>query len=93
MLKFFEDNDECPTCRQTIDEVFKTEQIKSRKSKLGEIEKGMSELSSSIQKIESRMKTIQDTVVAIREKEMLIEDIKLLKVQTNILILSREIDN
>ena len=76
MLKFFEDNDECPTCRQTIDEVFKTEQIKDRKEKLGEIEKGMSELSNSIEKIESRMKTINDTSIAIREKEMLIERYK-----------------
>ena len=76
MLKFFEDNDECPTCRQTIDEAFKTEQIKDRKEKLGEIEKGMSELSNSIEKIESRMKTINDTSVAIREKEMLIERYK-----------------
>ena len=76
MLKFFEDNDECPTCRQTIDEVFKTDQIKDRKEKLGEIEKGMSELSNSIEKIESRMKTINDTSVAIREKEMLIERYK-----------------
>ena len=76
MLKFFEDNDECPTCRQTIDEVFKTEQIKDRKEKLGEIKKGMSELSNSIEKIESRMKTINDTSVAIREKEMLIERYK-----------------
>ena len=76
MLKFFEDNDECPTCRQTIDEAFKTEQIKDRKEKLGEIEKGMSELSNSIEKIESRMKTINDTSIAIREKEMLIERYK-----------------
>ena len=76
MLKFFEDNDECPTCKQTIDEAFKTEQIENRKEKLGEIEKGMSEMSSSIQKIESRMTTIQNTVIAIREKEMLIERFK-----------------
>jgi len=76
MLKFFEDNDECPTCRQTIDDAFKTEQIKDRKEKLGEIEKGMSELSNSIEKIESRMKTINDTSIAIREKEMLIERYK-----------------
>jgi DNA repair exonuclease SbcCD ATPase subunit len=76
MLKFFEDNDECPTCKQTIDEVFKTEQIENRKEKLGEIQKGMSEMSSSIEKIEARMKTIQDTVIAIREKEMLIERYK-----------------
>ena len=76
MLKFFEENDDCPTCKQTINDIFKTEQIENRKEKLGEIEKGMSEMSSSIQKIETRMKTIQDTVIAIREKEMLIERYK-----------------
>ena len=76
MLKFFEENDDCPTCKQTINDIFKTEQIENRKEKLDEIEKGMSEMSSSIQKIETRMKTIQDTVIAIREKEMLIERYK-----------------
>jgi len=76
MLKFFEENDDCPTCKQTINDIFKTEQIENRKEKLGEIEKGMSEMSSSIQKIESRMTTIQNTVIAIREKEMLIERFK-----------------
>jgi len=95
MLKFFEDNDECPTCRQTIDEAFKTEQIKDRKEKLGEIEKGMSELSSSIEKIESRMKTINDTSVAIREKEMLIERYKtsIENVDRYILSVRNEVDD
>ena len=76
MLKFFEDNDECPTCRQTIDETFKKNQIADRKKKVDEIETGMTQMATDIQKIEARMKTINDTVVAIREKEMLIERYK-----------------
>ena len=76
MLKFFEDNDECPTCRQTIDEIFKKNQIADRKKKVDEIETGMTQMATDIQKIEARMKTINDTVVAIREKEMLIERYK-----------------
>ena len=76
MLKFFEDNDECPTCRQTIDETFKKNQIVDRKKKVDEIETGMTQMATDIQKIEARMKTINDTVVAIREKEMLIERYK-----------------
>ena len=76
MLKFFEDNDECPTCKQTIDETFKNNEIEEKKKKIDEIETGMSQMAKDIVKIEARMKTINDTVVAIREKEMLIERYK-----------------
>ena len=76
MLKFFEDNDECPTCKQTIDETFKNNEIEEKKKKIDEIETGMSQMAKDIVKIESRMKTINDTAVAIREKEMLIERYK-----------------
>ena len=76
MLKFFEDNDECPTCKQTIDETFKNNEIEEKKKKIDEIETGMTQMATDIQKIEARMKTINDTAVAIREKEMLIERYK-----------------
>ena len=76
ILKFFEENDDCPTCRQTIDETFKSKEIEEKKKKIDEIETGMSKMNTDIQKIETRMKTIQDTVVAIREKEMLAERYK-----------------
>ena len=76
ILKFFEENDDCPTCRQTIDETFKSKEIEEKKKKIDEIETGMSKMNTDIQKIETRMKTIQDTVVAIREKEMLTERYK-----------------
>ena len=76
MLKFFQDNDECPTCKQTIDETFKTNEIEEKKKKIDEIETGMSQMAKDIVKIEARMKTINDTAVAIREKEMLIERYK-----------------
>ena len=76
MLKFFEDNDECPTCKQTIDETFKSNEIEEKKKKIDEIETGMSQMAKDIVKIEARMKTINDTAVAIREKEMLIERYK-----------------
>ena len=76
MLKFFEDNDECPTCKQTIDETFKNNEIEEKKKKIDEIETGMSQMAKDIVKIEARMKTINDTAVAIREKEMLIERYK-----------------
>mgnify|MGYP003315479950 FL=1 len=76
MLKFFQDNDECPTCKQTIDETFKSNEIEEKKKKIDEIETGMSQMAKDIVKIEARMKTINDTAVAIREKEMLIERYK-----------------
>ena len=76
ILKFFEENDDCPTCKQTIDETFKSNEIQEKKNKIDEIETGMAQMANDIQKIEARMKTINDTAVAIREKEMLIERYK-----------------
>jgi DNA repair exonuclease SbcCD ATPase subunit len=76
ILKFFEENDDCPTCKQTIDETFKSKEIQEKKNKIDEIETGMAQMANDIQKIEARMKTINDTAVAIREKEMLIERYK-----------------
>ena len=95
MLKFFEENDDCPTCRQTIDETFKENQIVDKKNKIDEIESGMSKMANDIEKIESRMKTINDTAVAIREKEMLIERYKtsIENVDRYIVGVKDEIDN
>ena len=76
ILKFFEENDDCPTCKQTIDETFKSNEIQEKKNKIDEIEIGMAQMAKDIVKIEARMKTINDTAVAIREKEMLIERYK-----------------
>ena len=41
--KFFEENDACPTCGQSIEEHFKQEKITLLSDKLAEVEKGVSD--------------------------------------------------
>ena len=47
-IAFYEHNDDCPTCRQSIDSKFKAEAIDQSKSKLDELNKGLFELGNQI---------------------------------------------
>ena len=71
-LKFFETHNDCPTCQQTIDEVFKTSIIDKKKNKVVEIDSAMGQLVKEINTTETRLTKINETMVAIREKELLI---------------------
>ena len=71
-LKFFESHDDCPTCQQAIDEVFKKAMIAVKKGKVEEINSGMKQLDKEIKTVESRLVTINQIMILIREKELLI---------------------
>jgi DNA repair exonuclease SbcCD ATPase subunit len=64
--KFFEENDACPTCGQSIEEHFKQEKISLLSNKLAEVEKGVSDLGQQL----SDLKTQEDTFI------LLIDEIK-----------------
>ena len=71
-LKFFETHNDCPTCQQTIDEAFKSTMIDKKKNKVVEIDSAMGQLVKEINTTETRLSKINETMVAIREKELLI---------------------
>jgi DNA repair exonuclease SbcCD ATPase subunit len=71
-LRFFKEHDDCPTCRQAIDEAFKKATIAVKESKVVELELGMSQIDNAIRTSQKKLDKINDTVVAIREKELLI---------------------
>jgi len=71
-LKFFESHNDCPTCQQNIDEAFKSTMIDKKKNKVVEIDSAMSQLVKEITTTETRLSKINETMVAIREKELLI---------------------
>ena len=71
-LQFFETHNDCPTCQQTIDEAFKTSIIDKKKNKVVEIDSAMGQLVKEITTTETRLTKINETMVAIREKELLI---------------------
>lgn len=47
-IAFFEKNDSCPTCRQSIKEEFKTKQTKEYESKIKEYDEGIEKISDEI---------------------------------------------
>ncbi|MDA9585238.1 AAA family ATPase [Candidatus Pelagibacter sp.] len=71
-LKFFETHNDCPTCQQSIDEAFKSTMIDKKKNKVIEIDSAMSQLVKEITTTETRLSKINETMIVIREKELLI---------------------
>ena len=55
--KFFEENDACPTCGQSIEEHFKQEKITLLSDKLAEVEKAMSDLGQQLSNLRSQEDT------------------------------------
>ena len=54
-LDFFEQNDNCPTCTQSIELDFKGEKIKLEESKLSTLNEGMTQIMSEISKQEEHL--------------------------------------
>ena len=71
-LKFFQSHDDCPTCQQSIDEAFKKAMIVLKEAKVTELELGMEQIDNAIKTSQKKLDKIGETVVAIREKELLI---------------------
>jgi DNA repair exonuclease SbcCD ATPase subunit len=59
-IAFYEQNDDCPTCRQILDLSFKTNQVNDKIIKRTQIHKGVAEISTEITRLNSRMVEIQD---------------------------------
>ena len=87
-LEFFKTHNDCPTCQQAIDEAFKSTMIDKKNNKVVEIESAMSQLVKEITDTEHRLNDINDTMVAIREKELLLN-----RYQTSIDEIKKYIDN
>ena len=51
-LRFFVNNDQCPTCRQSIEPEFKEKEIQSAKEKIDEFDTGVSRLRVQVEDIE-----------------------------------------
>ncbi len=71
-LKFFQSHDDCPTCQQAIDEAFKKAMIAVKQGKVTELELGMAQIDNAITTSQKKLDKIGETVVVIREKELLI---------------------
>ena len=70
LVGFFEKNEDCPTCQQHIDEVFKKGMIDNENSKSEKLISGMEELKGEIEKVNTRLKDIASIAKKIREAEV-----------------------
>ena len=59
-IHFYEENTDCPTCKQAIDEVFREEQIKDKQSRVKEQTSGLEELWKEISDTEQSLNNIAE---------------------------------
>ena len=69
---FFEDNENCPTCEQDIDEIFKTDKLKQISTNIQDMNDGIDKLHIEMEKVSSRINVITDCNNKIQDKESLI---------------------
>jgi len=60
-INFYEHGDNCPTCKQIIDPVFKAEQLAEHTAKRDKIQAGMVEIAEELQKLYKRASEINET--------------------------------
>jgi len=70
MINFFEQNDDCPTCEQHIDEKFKDVMIDSKQTKASELMEGLKSLEEELISTKDRLVDIKAIAKIIREKEV-----------------------
>jgi DNA repair exonuclease SbcCD ATPase subunit len=58
-MEFYEQNDNCPTCQQQIEETFRQTQVNERKTKVEAQQKGLKEIESEIFKLNERLLAIE----------------------------------
>ena len=65
--KFFEKNDTCPTCKQSIDQELRTEKKTSITSSISELETASSELKDKLQKVQEDLQAKKNLLAQLQE--------------------------
>lgn len=60
-LKFYQDNDNCPTCHQALEEEFKKKKIEKKNSQIDKLVDGSNKIEQEIANINSRINEIKKT--------------------------------
>jgi len=83
-LSFFQNNDNCPTCTQPIDEQFKLNKINSEANKISELEQGLTQLIAEMSKTNEKINEYK-----VVEKKLNELDISVAKINTSISEINR----
>jgi len=70
LISFFEDNDDCPTCYQHIDEEFKCKTIDEKLLEVRELETGLNKLSEEMDKVNKKVKEFRNLSIAIQKNQI-----------------------
>lgn len=85
-IKFYHDNDECPTCTQTIDTTIKCEKIEEKEKIVVEVDDALLSLQSSLGEAELRLSEISRIQREVNSRQHLLRD-----VQTSIKTYQKEV--
>jgi DNA repair exonuclease SbcCD ATPase subunit len=69
-VSFFNNHDNCPTCKQEIDNDFKCEAIDTRNININKIKDGLGKLSEEYDKVDTEIKNILNINLQVRQKMM-----------------------
>ena len=94
-ITFFEDNDNCPTCKQGIEEHFKHEKVSGRKEQLDEVNDGMKKLEDEYNSLQIRLGeiTVVNGQIADLNKQITENNNKISSWNETVRSLSEEIEN
>ena len=73
---FFHKYDNCPTCKQQIDEKFKEETINTKQEEIKKIQDGLEKLSEEYEKVSNRINELLDIRSRINDQRMEINRVK-----------------
>jgi DNA repair exonuclease SbcCD ATPase subunit len=85
-ISFFQSHDDCPTCKQSIDNAFKVEELKNLDEKVNECKHGLQQLESKLHDEQNRLNKITETQKVINSKMVEIATINATITETNKLI-------
>ena len=82
-LEFFEQNDNCPTCTQKIEETFRDEKINKERNKVVTLNQGMKDLVEELAKVEGKItefngisEKLYDNKISISKVESSLKELK-----------------
>lgn len=83
-IEFYSNHDNCPTCKQGIDDLFKEHIVEERKKKGTEIDDGLSQLKEKLSAVEKRLQEISEVEDNIRDLNNKIDEHRIqIKLITN----------
>jgi DNA repair exonuclease SbcCD ATPase subunit len=93
-INFFQEHDDCPTCRQAIAESFKSTELQSLESKVKESETGLTKLTEKLEEEQKKLNEIAETQKKIHALQVSIatDNTTITQINKNTARLQKQID-